>query len=47
MTKCRMIYNIHSLLTFDMTEEEKNIFEKKMKEQYERKFKRKATAVKN
>ena len=34
MKKCRMVYKIHSLLTFDMTEEEKNIFEEKIKEQY-------------
>lgn len=47
MKKCRMVYKIHSLLTFDMTEEEKNIFEEKIKEFYERKFKRKAKSVRN
>lgn len=47
MEKYRMIEKMHSLLTFDMSEKEKSILEKKLKQKYERKFKRKATSVKN
>ena len=46
MKKCRMIEKMHSILTFDMTEEEKYIFEKRLKKD-ERNFKRKIRTVKN
>lgn len=42
-----MVEQMHSLLTFDMTEEEKSIFEKRLKEKHERNFKGKARTVKN
>lgn len=42
-----MIEKMHSILTFDMTEKEKNVFEKRLKEKDERNFKRKIRAVKN
>ena len=38
---------MHSILTFDMTDEEKNILEKRLKEQNERNFKRKIKTIKN
>lgn len=42
-----MFEQMHSILTFDMTDEEKNILEKRLKEQNERNFKRKIKTIKN
>jgi len=46
MRKGRIIETIHSLITFDMTEEEKNLFEKKFKIKNERNLRRKTISFK-
>lgn len=46
MKKGRAVETIHSLITFDMTEEEKNLFEKNFKTKNERNLRRKTISFK-